>query len=122
MLLGLGLALLGIVAFVVQMNLHRLSVPWYMPIMALIGAVLIGVSLRERRTTWRVITLGFVVLLGGFELFALNALRLPPYTGPIAVGKPFPVFKASLADGTAFTQENLTGDHDTALVFFRGRW
>ena len=122
MLLGLGLAALGIAAYAVQLRLHRLAVPWYMPAMALIGAALVAASLWERRTVWRWLALAVALLLGGLELAALNAMRLPPYRGPIAVGRPFPAFEARLADGTPFTQANLAGDRHTALVFFRGRW
>ena len=122
MLLGLGLPALGIAAYAVQLWLHRLSVPWYMPAMALVGAALVVASLREKRTVWRVLALTVVVLLGGFEVMALNAMRLPPYTGPVAVGRPFPAFEAKRADGTPFTQAALAGDRHTALVFFRGRW
>jgi hypothetical protein len=122
MLLGLGLALLGVVAFLVQLSLQRLMFPWYMPTLALIGVALVLASLRERRTAWRGFALAVVVLLGGFELVALHAMRLPPYTGPIAVGRPFPAFEARRADGTPFTQDDLAGDRHTVLVFFRGRW
>jgi hypothetical protein len=62
------------------------------------------------------------MLLGSLELMVLYEMRLPPYTGPIAVGRPFPAFKARLADGTPFAQHDLAGDRRTALVFFRGRW
>jgi hypothetical protein len=121
-LLGLGLPAVGIAAYAVQLWLRRLSVPWYMPALAGIGAVLVAVSLREKRTAWRVLALIVVVLLGGFEVMALNAMRLPPYSGPVAVGRPFPAFEARLADGTPFTQADLVGDRHTAMVFFRGRW
>ena len=122
MLLGLGLAVLGIAAYVLQLWLQRLTVPWYMPAMAWIGAALVAASLWEKRTVWRVLALIVVVLLGGFEVMALNAMRLPPYTGPVAVGRPFPAFEAKRADGTPFTQVDLAGDRHTTLVFFRGRW
>jgi hypothetical protein len=122
MLLGLGLAALGIAAYVFQLWLQRLSVPWYMPAMALLGAALVAASLREKRTAWRVLALVVALLLGGFELLALNSMRLPRYTGPVAVGKPFPAFEAKLADGSPFTQASLPGDRDTVMVFFRGRW
>ena len=121
-LLGLGLALLGVVAYGVQLSLQRLAFPWYMPALALIGAALVLASLWARRTVWRVLALTVLVLLGGLELVALNAMRLPPYTGPIAVGRPFPAFEARRADGTPFTQDDLAGDRRTVLVFFRGRW
>ena len=122
MLLGLGLAALGIAAYLLQLWLQRLSVPWYMPAAALLGAALVAASLREKRTVWRVLALVVVLLLVGFEVIALNSMRLPRYTGPVAVGKSFPAFEAKLADGSPFTQASLAGDRDTVMVFFRGRW
>jgi hypothetical protein len=122
MLVGLGLAVLGVAAYAVQLSLRRLMLPWYMPAAALIGAALVAASLRERRTVWRWLALVAVVLLAGVELMALYATRLPPYTGPIAVGHPFPAFAATRADGTPFTRDDLAGDRHSVLVFFRGRW
>ena len=122
LLLGLGLAVLGVAAFVVQISLQRLMLPWYMPALALLGVVLVVMSLWRRRTLWRVLALLVVVLLAGAELAFLNAMRLPPYAGPIAVGRPFPSFEAKQADGTPFTQDDLPGDRHHVLVFFRGRW
>jgi hypothetical protein len=122
MLLGLGLAALGVVAYVVQVSLQRLTFPWYMPVLAILGVVLVVMSLWQRRSLWRVLALLAVVLLGGAELAFLYETRLPPYTGPIAVGQTFPAFEAKQADGTPFTQNNLTGDRNHVLVFFRGRW
>jgi hypothetical protein len=122
MLLGLGLAALGIAAYVLQLWLRRLSVPWYMPAAALLGAALVAASLRESRSAWRILALVVVLILGGLEVMALNSMRLPRYTGPVAVGKPFPAFEAKLADGSPFTRASLAGDRATAMVFFRGRW
>jgi hypothetical protein len=122
MLAGLGLAFLGVAAYAIQLSLQRLILPWYMPAAALVGVALIVASLWRRRTVWRVLALALVVLLAGFEFVALNAMRLPPYAGPIAVGRPFPAFEARRADGTPFTQNDLIGDQHHAIVFFRGRW
>ena len=122
LLTGLGLAVLGVAVFAVQLNLGRLMLPWYMPAAALLGVALVAASLRKRRTVWRWLALVVVALLVGFEVLALNATRLPPYAGPIAVGRPFPTFEAKQADGAPFTQQNLTGDRHDVLVFFRGRW
>jgi hypothetical protein len=122
MLLGLGLAASGVGIYAVQLYFQRLTFPWYMLALALLGVALVAASVWERRTVWRVLALIVIVLLGGFEVAALNALRLPPYTGPIAVGQPFPAFEARLADGTPLTQSDLAGDRDAVLVFFRGRW
>jgi hypothetical protein len=122
LLSGLGLAVLGVVAYVVQLSLPRLMVPWYMPTLAWLGVALVGMALWKRLTIWRVLALVAVVLLAGGELAVLHALRLPPYAGPIAVGHPFPAFAARRADGTPFTQDDLIGDWHHVLVFFRGRW
>ena len=122
LLFGLGLAVLGVAAYVVQMFLQRLMFPWYLPALALLGVVLVVMSLWRRRTLWRGLALLAVVLLAGAELAVLNGMRLPPYAGPIAVGRPFPPFAANQADGTPFTQNDLTGDQHHVLVFFRGRW
>ncbi len=122
LLLGLGLAVLGVAAYVVQISSGRLMAPWYMPALGVLGVVLVVISLVERRTVWRVFALSAVVLLTGAELAFLYALRLPPYTGPIAVGRAFPAFEARQADGAPFTQRDLAGDRNNVLVFFRGRW
>src|SRR5437868_11225443 len=122
LLLGLGLAVLGVAAYVVQISLQRLMLPWYMPALALLGVLLVVMSLLQRRTLWRVLALLAVVLLVGAELAGLNAMRLPPYAGPIAVGRPLPPFEVKQADGTPFTHYDLSGDRHHVLVFFRGRW
>jgi hypothetical protein len=122
MLLGLAVAALGIAGYIVQLWLQRLSVPWYMPGLAFLGAALVTASLWRRRTAWRVLTLVLLVALGGFEVMALNAMRLPPYTGPVADGKPFPSFEATFSDGSPFTQADLAGASHTVMIFFRGRW
>src|SRR5262249_17401593 len=122
MLAGLGLAVLGVAAYAIQLALPRLMPPGYMPAARLLGLALVAASPGERRAAWRRLALVVVVLLAGFELMALNAMWLPPYAGPIAVGRPFPAFEARRADGTPFTQNDLIGDQHHALVFFRGRW
>jgi hypothetical protein len=122
MLAGLAVPVLGIAAYVIQLSLERLKVPWYMPAAALLGVALMIASLWKRRTLWRVLALVVVVLLAGFELMVLNEMRLPPYVGPLAEGHPFPAFEARRADGTPFTRNDLIGDRHQALVFFRGRW
>jgi hypothetical protein len=122
LLAGLGLAALGIAAYGVQLSLHRLKVPVYMPALALLGAALVGVSLARRRTVLRWLAQVAVLLLAGLEIAALSATRLPTYAGPVAVGRSFPAFESKRADGTTFTQGDLAGDRENVLVFFRGRW
>jgi hypothetical protein len=120
--LGFGLAVLGVAAYVAQVSLQRLSIPWYMPVLAAAGAVLIGVSLWRKATVWRGVALAFVVMLMSAEIAMWFAVRLPAYEGPVAQGRPFPAFTTRRADGSPFSQGDLAGPQTTALVFFRGRW
>ena len=123
LLLGLGLAALGVFAYVVQkLAFGALVMPWYMPALALIGIVLVAISLVEKRNIWRIVALLVVVLLTAAELGLLSMLRLPAYTGPITVGRPFPAFETSRADGVPFANGDLAGSQNNVLVFFRGRW
>ncbi len=121
-LMGLALTVLGVVAYAVQISLGRLMAPWYMPALSSLGVVLIVISLLERRNVWRGLALMVVVLFASAEWAMMLGLRLPPYTGPITVGRPFPVFETVRADGTPFTQRDLAGERNNVLVFFRGRW
>ncbi len=122
LLLGFCSAILGVLAYIVQISLKRLSAPWYMPALGTIGVSLVIISLFERRTVWRVFALLGVALLAAGEWGMLWAFRLPAYTGPVAIGRPFPPFETSRADGSPFTHADLPGARNTALVFFRGRW
>jgi hypothetical protein len=120
--LGLGVAALGLVACVVQFSLNRLVTPWYLPSTATLGVLCVGLALYQRRTVWRLLALLLLLVLAGGEWWFLLGLRLPPYTGPIAVGKSFPAFETTRSDGTRFTQRDLEGQQNQVLVFFRGRW
>ena len=122
LLMGIGLSLLGVGLYGMQISLQRLMAPWYMPALAVLGVFLVALSLRERRTVWRVLALLVVLALTGAEIALLFAMRLPAYTGSIAAGKAFPTFETRLSDGSPFTQQNLLGDQTNVLVFFRGRW
>lgn len=119
---GLVLAALGIAAYAAQLASQRLTVPWYMPVLAFLGAGLVAASLRRRRSFARVASLVALLGLVGFEVLALSLMRLPAYDGPVAVGSPFPGFEAKRSDGTPLTQASLAGESHTAMVFFRGRW
>jgi hypothetical protein len=122
LMLGLGLAVLGVIGYIVQIKMSRLMTPWYMPCLATLGVGLLVASLWQARTLWRVLALLLVVLLAGAEWTFLLAMRLPEYTGPVAEGQPFPAFATARADGAPFTQRDLEGEQNNVLVFFRGRW
>lgn len=123
-LAGLGIlcAVLGIGTYAAQIAAGQLVMPWYLPASAMLGAALIAVSLRRKPRMWRAIVLGVVLLLACAESMFLFATRLPPYTGSVALGEPFPAFKTTRADGKAFSDRDLRGSQTTVLVFFRGRW
>ena len=120
--LGIGLALAGIGAYVLQLAAGRLFMPWYMPALATIAVGLAALALWRARSIWRVIALVLLLLLAGGEWAMMLSMKVPAYTGPVAVGKPLPVFKTLRADGAAFANANLVNDKNTVLVFFRGHW
>ncbi len=120
--LGLGLTILGFVGYVVQLQAQRLFVPWYLPILATLGVILVVAALWQARSVWRVLALVLVLLLAAAGWSFVLAVRLPPYTGPVAVDRPFPAFATVRADGTSFTEQDLVGAKNHVLVFFRGRW
>ncbi len=120
---GILAAILGPVVYALELHAARLTTPWYAPALTTLGAILIIVSLRRRFSVWRVAALLLIgAVTAGEWWFLLSHARLPAYTGPVAEGHPFPEFSAARADGTPFTRDNLVGDEDTVLVFFRGHW
>ena len=120
--LGLAAPFIGIAMYALQLYNHVLKMPWYLPVFGTIGLLLVVLALFKKRNIGRFIALGLVILVAGLEWVVVSsALALPAYTGPVAAGKPFPAFTATLADGSPFTPDSFRG-HDTALVFFRGRW
>ncbi len=122
LLVGAGLPVLGIIAYAVQISLGRLPVPWYVPVLASLGLILVGTSLWKRLTLWRVLAVIAVALVAAGEWGLLFAFRLPRYTGPIVAEAAFPGFETSRTDGTKFSRSDLVGSRNNVLVFFRGRW
>jgi hypothetical protein len=121
-LFGVLFAVAGVSIYAAQVALHRLFTPWYLPCLAALSVVFVAAALFQTRTGWRWLALAFVVVLATGQFAFVFATRLPAYTGPVAVGKPFPSFSTQVADGTPFTQRDLQSDQPTVLVFFRGRW
>jgi hypothetical protein len=120
--IGLVLGVLGVLAYAAQLSMQRLWTPWYLPVSATLGVLLIVLSLWRARTAWRVLTLVLLVLLAAAEWAVLAGARLPEYAGPVATGASFPAFTTARADGTPFSRSDLAGDQNSVLVFFRGRW
>jgi hypothetical protein len=122
---GIGLAVLGMVLNVLQFfALKLLIVPWYLPVLTTLGALLLLVSVVQRRTIVRLLALGLLAVFAGSQWFFLVSLaKLPAYEGPVQVGHKLPAFRTTKADGMLFTERYLeSGGAPTILVFFRGRW
>src|SRR5262245_43289816 len=120
--LGLGVVVAGIAVYTAQIMAHRLKSPWYLPYATTLGVALVAMSLWQARSVWRVLALLLVAVIAGGAWTLILGTRLPPYTGPVAVGGPFPAFQTVRAEGTSFTERDLQGDKDSIMVFFRGRW
>jgi hypothetical protein len=123
MLAGMGLAVLAIAMVVIQYSFQILVVPWYLPLVTAIGALLVLWSLTKRLTIVRMVVLVLLAALAGLEWasFAVGG-KLPEYTGPAEAGKKLPAFQTTLADGRSFTQNDLEDGQRRVLTFFRGRW
>ena len=120
--LAFAVVLLSFLIYGLQVAAHVLTVPWYVPIAGTAALLLMVRSLLLARTRWRVVGTVVLALLAGGEWYGLVwRSRLEPYDGPVKVGEPFPAFTTERADGTPFTQDDLKGGQNTAMVFFRGR-
>jgi hypothetical protein len=120
---GIGLAALAIALVAIQWSLHILIVPWYVPIVTAMGALLVLWSLTRRVGIVRVLVLVLLAALAGFEWYALaEGGKLPEYTGPARAGEKLPPFETMLSDGRSFTQNDLEDGQHRVLTFFRGRW
>jgi hypothetical protein len=122
-LAGILLFLLGPPIYVVQFQGKLLFAPWYVPIMASIGVVLMFASVWRRRGVARTIGVVFFAVVCGLEWFLLAVgTATPLYSGPAEPGRTIPAFTSNRADGTPFTEADLKRGRPTVLLFFRGRW
>jgi hypothetical protein len=114
---------LGVAAMLVQQfALKIMRTPWYSPVLATVGVVLLVVALARRRSIPRVIGLVLVAAFAGLQWYLFGVLlKLPAYQGP-EVGRPVPAFAATFADGRTFRDADLRDGSRHLLVLFRGRW
>lgn len=123
LLLGICLVVGGQLLFMLLMFAAKILItPWYAPVLGTLGVALIILALMRSRSIWRWTAVVIFTLFVAFQWYALFAMRTPAYTGPVKDGEPFPAFATTLADGSAWTQDDLKGDQNTVMVFFRGHW
>ena len=122
-LVGALLFLAGPVAYMVQINMGRLTTPWYIPILSTAGVGIMAWSLVRRFGIFRTIGLAFflIVCVLQWYMFAVGTLN-PKYEGPARAGAELPAFTATKADGATFANSDLKNGKATVLVFFRGHW
>ena len=117
------LCLVGIALFPIMMTTGYLGLPWYTPVLAILGTVCVVLALGAKKSGWRYVNLAFCSLLAvTLTYFIFFLPRLPNYEGPAVVGQTFPAFVAKRADGAEFTQASLVGEQNTVVVFYRGKW
>jgi hypothetical protein len=122
-LAGFLLIVVGPVLYAIQFQMGRLNTPWYMPILATTGVLLMAASLWVRMGILRSIGLVFFGLFCAFQWYAIGFMALlPSYTGPAQAGVALPAFAAKFADGGTFSNADLEKGRPTVLVFFRGHW
>ena len=123
LILGILLPFVGIAIYAFQIQAKVLRSPWYIPILATAGLLLIILALLQSRSVIRWLFAVFFTLFAAMLWVVFGVLmNVPEYTGPVKVEQPFPNFSTTFADGSAFTQDNLKGSQNTVMVFFRGRW
>jgi hypothetical protein len=123
LLLGVFVALAGPVLMIVLMFAAKILVtPWYLPLLGTLGLGLIILALIRSRSVWRWTAVVVFTLFVAFQWWTMLAMQTPAYTGPVKDGESFPVFASTLADGSPYTQNDLKGDQNTVMVFFRGHW
>lgn len=120
---GIAVGLLGIPLYVVQLQLGTLTVPWYQPALATLGALLLLGAVARRRSITRLIALVLIAAFAGLDwYFVVSMSKLPGYEGPARVGQKMPAFRTAKADGSPFTEKGLQDSRFNVLVFNRGRW
>jgi hypothetical protein len=122
--LGILITMLGPALYAAQViQARRLMTPWYLPVSATIGLGMVAWSIIKARTITRFVVLAVVGLFAlGQWYFITVETRLPEYAGLVAAGRAIPHFATMTADGAGFTESDLAGTTNSAVVFFRGRW
>jgi hypothetical protein len=123
-LLGVAVFVLGMVLYAVLLQMAYLGTfPWYLPILATLGVLLMALSVWQRGGKVRSVALVVFVLLCGFIWYRIvGSSHEPEYTGPAKPEHRIPAFVTTLANGKSFSNTDLAQGRPTVLLFFRGRW
>src|SRR5262245_65209502 len=93
LLVGVLVAVAGPVLMILLTFAAKILITnWYGPLLGTLGLALIILALMRSRSIWRWTAAVLVTLLVGFQWWALFAMGLPAYTGPVKDGQPFPAF------------------------------
>src|SRR5687767_13744343 len=86
--MGLAIFLAGPILNAIEITNGRLTMPWYLPILATLGVLFMIASVWQRGGILRISGLViFAVLCGLIWFFVLVMSKLPNYTGPAQPGK-----------------------------------
>ena len=122
-LIGLLLIVAGPVIYAFQFGSNQFPTPWYMPVLATVGVVMMAASVWRRGGILRILGTVFFLLVVALEwYFLLVVTRTPAYSGPAQVNTKVPDFTAKLANDEAFSSADLSKGQSTILLFFRGHW
>lgn len=120
---ALGLVVLSVVLCIVQYSLGRLMIPWYLPGLTTLAALLVLVSLLRWRTVVRIVLFLLLAALAGMEWhFLLSAARLPDYAGPGTSRKDAAAVSDHAGLRRSLHRRRLARRRARALIFYRGRW
>ncbi len=121
---GVTVFLLGLILNFVQFGLLEIvATPWYVPIMMTLGVICMFISVLQRGGILRMVgILPFALMNAGVWYMLLIMFATPPYSGLSTAGNPLPSFAAKLADGTPFSNADLTKGESSVMLFYRGHW
>ena len=120
---GILFFVLGPTINVAMILMGRLTTPWYVPILATLGVVLMVLSVVQRGGVLRSVGMLVFALLCGLEwYFIASVIKTPEYVGPAQPGQKVPAFAAAYADGKMFSSKDLEDGSRTVLLFYRGHW
>ncbi len=120
--MGMACVVLGLAFYFTDFFAFKhFVVPWYVPILATAGVLLVLLWFLRRPGFVRGSSLALILLVAGLEWAFVGWIsRNPAYAGP-PVGDSLPQFNISRPDGTRFSNANLPGQ-TSVLVFYRGHW